>query len=219
MRTGRDDRFRGQSLRGASSTRPLVPVARPAVNAVAAEDGYTIIEVLVVCLLLAVVIGALMDPIILGQRTQSRDSNYAYAQQEERTGLDSMVSQIRQATSIISSGANYVQMTITLHGANLLVNYQCDVPQPGSSTYHECVRTEVAAGGTLPGISSSSPVVLRNIVNGGTPVFSWGPDPSAPYYMTATVAVPANGGTTPTGLTHSIWLSDGALMRNLNIAN
>ena len=55
----------------------------------------------------------------------------------------------------------------------------------------------------------------------GTPVsgvFSFGPDPVAPYYMTATIQVPASGGMNG-GLTHSIMFSDGALMRNMNVGN
>jgi hypothetical protein len=220
MRIAREDGFRLQSLPGPRWARRLQRAARRTANVGKDEAGYTLIEALIVCSLLAVVVGVLMDPIVTGERTQSRDANYAYAQQEARTGLDSMVSQIRQATSIISSGSNHVQMTVTLRGSNLLVDYECDIPQPGSTQYRECVRVEAAAGGSLPGVSASSPVVIKNIVNNGTPVFSWGPDPSAPYYMTATVAVPASGGVTRlNGLNHSIWLSDGALMRNLNIAN
>jgi prepilin-type N-terminal cleavage/methylation domain-containing protein len=185
----------------------------------AREEGFTLIEVLIVSSLLAVVLGALMYPIALGERTQKRDANYAYAQQRARTGLDSMVSQIRQATSILSSGPNYVELNVTLSGTALLVDYQCDVPQSGTQ-YHECVRVQTAAGSQLPSVSSSSPVVIKNVVNGTTPVFSWGPDPSAPYYMTATIGVPASGGSTGLGgLYHTIWFSSGALMRNLNVAN
>ena len=63
-------------------------------------------------------------------------------------------------------------------------------------------------------------VVARNLLNGTTssPVFSFGPDPNAPYYMTATLVVPASDGKAY-GLNHSIVLSDGTLMRNLNVSN
>jgi hypothetical protein len=49
-------------------------------------------------------------------------------------------------------------------------------------------------------------------------VFSFEPDSVAPYYMTATVQVPASAGTTG-GLSHTITFSDGALMRNENVGN
>ena len=104
---------------------------------------------------------------------------------------------------------------------------ECDINQ-GSTGYHECVRAQVTQGGTLPTMSqciSASPpsgcsIVAQNLQNGtsASPVFTWGPDPNAPYYMTATIQVPASGGY-HLGLTHSITLSDGALMRNLNVGN
>jgi hypothetical protein len=63
-------------------------------------------------------------------------------------------------------------------------------------------------------------VAIANLVNGTVPdpVFSFAPDPISPYYMTATIKVPASGGAA-NGLTHSIVLSDGALMRNQNVGN
>ncbi len=173
---------------------------------------------LVVLLLLSVVAGLLMSPLVLGQREQTRDANYAFAQQDARNGLDAMVSQIRQATSIISSGPNFVEMTITLGGVAEHVLYECDIPQPGTA-YRECLRAQSAAGSPLPALTSAR-VGITDLTNGTvtSPVFSFGPDPVAPYYMTATVSIPASDGAA-SGLNHSIVLSDGALMRNQNVGN
>jgi prepilin-type N-terminal cleavage/methylation domain-containing protein len=182
------------------------------------QHGFTLIEVLVVLSLLSAVAGLLMAPLVLGQREQTRDANYAFAQQDARNGLDSMVSQIRQATSIISSGPNFVEMTVTLGGVAEHVLYQCDIPQPGTA-YRECLRAQSAFGSALPALSSAT-VAIPGLTNGtvSSPVFSFGPDPIAPYYMTATISIPASGGAAG-GLTHSIVLSDGALMRNENVGN
>jgi prepilin-type N-terminal cleavage/methylation domain-containing protein len=203
---------------------PVCPTHRPSLQprtcaAARAQDGFTLIEVVVVVLLLSLVIGALMAPLVMSQQVQNRDANYAYAQQEARTGLDSMVSQIRQAWAILSTGPNAVEMNVNLGGTAQHVYYECDVAQPGATQYRECVRVQSAAGSPLPPLSSGS-VVIRNLTNGTAtdPVFSFGPDPIAPYYMTATIKVPASGGTAG-GLTHSIVLSDGALMRNQNVGN
>ncbi len=183
-----------------------------------AEQGYTLIEVLVVLSILSAVAGLLMAPLVLGQREQTRDANYAFAQQDARNGLDAMVSQIRQATSIISSGPNFVEMTVTLGGVAEHVLYECDIPQPGTA-YRECMRAQSAAGSPLPPLTGAA-VGLTNLTNGtvSSPVFSFGPDPIAPYYMTATVSIPASDGAAG-GLSHSIVLSDGALMRNENVGN
>jgi prepilin-type N-terminal cleavage/methylation domain-containing protein len=205
-----------------TSTFPSPPALRPPPKTAPAmvrdQAGFTLLEVLVVMLLLSLIVGALMAPMVLSIKDQTRDANYAYAQQNARTGLDSMVSQIRQAWAILSSGPNAVQLNVNLNGVALVVYYECDVPQPGTS-YHECVRLQAPAGSALPPLTSAS-VAITNLTNGTAtdPVFSFGPDPVAPYYMTARIRVPASGGTTG-GLTHTIVLSTGALMRNLNVGN
>jgi hypothetical protein len=164
------------------------------------------------------VIGAIMAPLVGAQRGQTRDANYAAAQQEARTGLDGLVSQVRQAWVVLSTSPNSVEMNVNLNGTAVHVYYECDIPQPASS-YRECVRVQSPAGSPLPSLTTGS-VVIRNLMNGttGDPVFSFGPDPVSPYYMTATVKVPASGGSNG-GLSHSIVLSDGALMRNQNVGN
>ncbi len=184
-----------------------------------AESGFTLIEVLMVAALLSLVVGALMAPIVLSQRIENRDANYAYSQQEARTGLDAMVSQVRQAWEIISTSANSVEMNVNLNGVAEHVLYECDVQQPGAPQYHECVRVQAAAGSALPPLTSGT-IAITNLENGTStdPVFSFGPDPVAPYYMTATIKVPTSDGANG-GLTHAIVLSDGALMRNENVGN
>jgi prepilin-type N-terminal cleavage/methylation domain-containing protein len=183
------------------------------------QCGYTLIEVLVVASVLVLVIGALMAPMVTSANVQKRDTNYAYAQQEARTGLDSMVAQIRQAWAILSTQPNAVEMNVNLNGVAEHVYYECDIPQPGSAVYRECLRVQSAAGTSLPALSTGS-VVIKNLTNGTSsdPIFSFAPDPVAPYYMTATVKVPASDAV-PGGLTHSITFSDGALMRNQNVGN
>jgi prepilin-type N-terminal cleavage/methylation domain-containing protein len=200
------------------SSSPTCSPSLRAVKASRGECGYTLIELLVVVALLAVVVGTLMAPLVTTQRAQTRDANYAAAQQEARTGLDGMVSQVRQAWAILSTGPNSVEMNVNLGGTAEHVYYECDIPQTGTS-YRECVRVQSLAGNPLPALASGA-IVVRNLTNGTDtdPVFSFGPDPVSPYYMTATVKVPASGGVSG-GLTHSIVFSDGALMRNQNVGN
>jgi hypothetical protein len=134
-----------------------------------------------------------------------------------------MVAQIRQATAILSQPSqNAVIFNITLAGQALTVLYECDINQPHSpqnTQLHECVRAQTAQGGT-PNPAAGT-VVAHNLLNAtsANPVFSFGPDPNAPYYMTATLEVPSYGNDPAYGFTHPIVLSDGTLMRNLNVAN
>ncbi|HEV3127671.1 MAG TPA: prepilin-type N-terminal cleavage/methylation domain-containing protein [Solirubrobacteraceae bacterium] len=204
--------FRGAASRGAAPSR------KPRRERLADQSGYTLIELVVAMALLTVIVVALLNPLLAAQRNQIRDANYAAAQQQSRAGLDSMVAQIRQATLILASGSNFVEMNVSLEGTSLLVQYECDIAQPGT-TYRECLRVQAPIGGTLPSLSTGK-VVVVNLQNGTStnPVFSWGPDPNAPYYMTATIQVPSSGGN-KIGLAHSLVFSDGALMRNLNVGN
>jgi prepilin-type N-terminal cleavage/methylation domain-containing protein len=193
----------------------------PSNSRFAGEAGFTLIELVVTTALITLVLGALLSPFILSIRSQKNDANYAYAQQEARTALESMVSQVRQAHAIITpdSQTNSIEMNVTLGGSQYHVFYECDVAQPGTS-FRQCVRLQAAEGAALPALSTGT-VVARNLLNGtaSDPVFSLGPDGAiAPYYMTATLKVPASGGTT-SSLNHPIVFSDGALMRNMNVGN
>jgi prepilin-type N-terminal cleavage/methylation domain-containing protein len=186
------------------------------------ERGYTLIELLSAIVVSLIVLGAITTLLVLSQRIETRDANYTYAQDDARAGLDRMVSQIRQAWNIVSAGPNSVDMDVNLGGQPYQVYYECDIPQPGTP-YNECVRLQLQVGAPLPSLAGA-PVAIRELENGTAtnPVFSWGPSPIAPYYMTATIDVPASdGGTTKDGLgfSHTIVISDGALMRNENIQN
>lgn len=182
------------------------------------QAGFSLIEVLVVCLLTALVVGAITTTLAVSANNQVKDANYSYAQEQARAGLDSMVSQIRQATAVLSSTPNSIDMYVSLNGTALQVYYECDIPEAGTS-YHECVRVQAGQGASLPPLTSGA-VVIANLVDGtnANPVFTFYPSSVSPYYMTATIDVPASGGF-KRGLTNSIVFSDGALMRNLDVGN
>ena len=182
------------------------------------EAGVTLIEVLIGIALLVLVLGLVMSPLTTATGLEQRESEYTSAQQTGSSAVASMVAQIRQATAISSSGPNSVLMNVTLNGIQLEVYYECDITQAGTP-YRECIRVAAPVGSPLPPLAQGT-LVVDNLLNGTStsPVFSWGPDPNAPYYMTATVVVPASDGQSG-GLTHRIVFSDGALMRNLNVEN
>jgi Tfp pilus assembly protein PilW len=167
-----------------------------------------------------VVLGATVTALVYGMREQARSADYSYAQSDARTGLDAMVSQIRQATNIVADGPNFIDFDVNLGGIAYQVYYECDVPQTGTS-YNKCVRLQTTVGATLPALSTGT-TVIGDVTNGtvANPVFTFAPDSIAPYYMTASVDVPSNNGD---GLAstggHTIVLSDGALMRNENVGN
>jgi type II secretory pathway pseudopilin PulG len=191
-------------------------------RSLAGNGGYTLIELLMAMAMTVVVLGGIVSMLVLSQRAETRAANYAYAQDDARAGLDAMVSEIRQSWNIVSAGPNYVDLDVNLQGQPYQVYYECDIPQPGSA-YNECIRLQFAVGAAIPSLQGA-PVAIQNLQNGTSTnaVFSWGPSAIAPYYMTATIDVPAAyDGTTKDGLglNHTIVISDGALMRNENVQN
>lgn len=184
--------------------------------------GDTLVEVAIAAAISVVVLGAIVSFVVVVQRTEVSTANYAYAQSTARSGLNTMVSEIRAAWNVISAGPNYVDMDVDLNGTAYQVYYECDVAEAGTS-YNECVRLQATVGAALPSLSTGSPAIT-NLENGTatSPVFSWSPDAIAPYYMTATIDVPAASGSTTRlglGLSNTVVFSDGALMRNENVQN
>jgi type II secretory pathway pseudopilin PulG len=186
--------------------------------AVAADAGFSLIEMLIVLSGLVVVISALVIPLEVSQRVQVRDTEYAFSQQNGRTGLDSMVRQIRQSYAVLSTAPNAIEINVDLSGVDEHVLYECDVAQTGTS-YRECVRLQAAAGSALPALSAGT-VVIQNLLNGtlADPVFTYSPNDIYPTYVTATAKVPASGGTN-SSYAHSIVLSDGVLLRGLLVGD
>jgi type II secretory pathway pseudopilin PulG len=182
------------------------------------QAGFTVVELLVTLVVLIVVCAVLVVPMATSQSVQSRDAEYAYAQQNARAGLDSMVRQIRQAYAVLSTTPNAIEFNVSLGGVDYHVYYECDVAQPGTS-YRECVRLQARAGVALPALSTGT-VAVSNLTNGTLtdPVFAFTPNAVSPTYVTATVKVPASGGTNG-GLTHSIVLNDGVLLRNQTVGD
>jgi prepilin-type N-terminal cleavage/methylation domain-containing protein len=79
--------------------------------------GMTLIEMLVAMAMSTLVLGAVVSMLVLSQQVETRDARYAYAQDRARAQLDDMVSEIRQATDILSAGPNYVDMNVDLNGS------------------------------------------------------------------------------------------------------
>ena len=72
-----------------------------------AQDGFSLIELLIVCLILGVVLTGLVDVLVSGTRAQADDQGRAIAQQNTRLALDRLEYEARCATSatLVGSGA------------------------------------------------------------------------------------------------------------------
>lgn len=178
-----------------------------------ANDGYTLIEVLIVAALGVGVLAATITPIVSTQRSEVQAAGWQDQLQLGGSQEARMMHEIRQAYAVIGTGPNYIDFLIWASGTQEQVYYECDVAQTGTS-YHKCVRLQTTVGGTLPAISTGTPIVT-NVVNGtpADPVFGYSPDGFNPTYVTVHLAFPSSNGSA-LGLSHSIVVNDGAYLRN-----
>ena len=183
------------------------------------QAGYTLMEALIVSVLTLVVVSATLSLLESGQRIQARDSEYALAIQEGRTGMARMTHEIRQAYSILGTTPNSIHFNATIGGVDEQIEYNCNEPQTGTS-YLECIRKQATVGQSLP--STGSPII-KNVLNGTSAekesIFvEYSPNAIAPDLVTVRVVLPAAGTLTHgEGLTHHIVLTTTAYIHDMNI--
>ena len=180
-----------------------------------AEQGLTMIELLIASVAAVTVLGATLGLMVSGLNVQTRDSEWSLALQEDRAGLARMVRDLRQATSIEEANAGSVVFLATIGGKSMKIKYECGVAQPGAAySYKQCVRLAAEAEKTLP---TSGPAVAKYLVNGGE-VFTYSPSASSATSVTVTLEMPAKGNLKQVsgsrGYLHKVVLEDSAYMRN-----
>jgi type II secretory pathway pseudopilin PulG len=200
--------------------RPSLSSGSRAVRALDGERGQSLVEVLIAAVVTVIVLTAVGSLLVGSSRDQVKQANFDLSLSSAQDELDTMVSQLSQATNIVSAGGNSVDFDVTLAGTAYQVFYECDIP--AANGLEKCVRQQAAVGATLPSLDTAS-TVIPQISNGTTtdPVFSWSSSSGiSPDYVTATVRVPeSDGAPSSQSLGGTIALSDGALMRNVYIEN
>lgn len=192
-------------------TRPPLTAARRILRR---DAGASMVEVLVVCALLAGVSGAILSVLDAAAKTVPRDVEWTHAVTESRTGLHRMVREVRQASQINGVTPNRLDFDTTINGVPRRVMYACDVPTT-TAALRRCVRLEAAPGATLPSPASGETIVAR-LQNGtaADPVFTFAPDAIRPTYVTGRVVVPSTGERVAARPGHAVALEDGAALRN-----
>jgi prepilin-type N-terminal cleavage/methylation domain-containing protein len=195
--------------------QPPAPLASPG-----AQDGFTLIEVLVSSVVALVVFGAILGVLESSQRVEARDTEWALTMQEGRAGLARMAREIRQAsTTPAKAEASLILFSATIGGTEWTIKYACNVTQTGTA-FDQCVRYAAKKGEALP--STGAPIV-SDVIN-GTAVFKYfkqsSENATAPDYVTLKIELPANGTLKQagsSGYSHNVVLEDAAFMRNLDL--
>jgi prepilin-type N-terminal cleavage/methylation domain-containing protein len=192
------------------------------------EDGFSLLELLLSVVVFGFVLAAVLSMLDTTSSLSTRDQERPAAIQEARTGLASMVRELRQAYQVVSASPNRMEVLVRLNGVDKDVSYECDVAIPGS-TLRRCYRRAATNGQPLPPLGQGK-VVVDRLVNGTTadPVFCsldadtnvcGPPDPTADAstYYGVTVKVPTKG-RLKRGYRGNVVFNDGFSMPNIAAA-
>jgi hypothetical protein len=170
------------------------------------EDGYGLIELMVVASLLVIVLGAILALAETTQRIAPKETERAHVIRDAQVGLHRMTRELRHAYLAPTVTGSTIQASVLgAGGGTKTVSYQCNQAHPTDSAYTRCLRY-VLSGGTWTG----GEVIVDRVLNGST-VFTLTP----PDYVRAAVEVSARGDRRE-GHTHRVVLEDGFYMRNLD---
>ncbi len=187
------------------------------------EDGFTLIELIVVMALSTIVLGAMLTTLYNSQQIQAGDAEWAQVMQEGRTGMSRMTREIRQASKVTAHEAGTIEFLATIGSTEWKIKYECGVEQTGT-TYHECVRKAVEKStGTLP--STGTPTV-RDVLD-PTEVFKYfkgateTAKPEEMNVVTLKIKLPAAGTLKQADFkgyaNKTVVLENAAYMRNLDL--
>jgi len=209
-----------QANEGRADTEPMAAPRSPQAvlrSGARGEAGFSLIELLLSSTLLLVVLGATLSVLDTTARLGPRDQERPLAVSEAQVGLDRMVRELREASSVVGTTSTSMNVLVEKGGVQRQVLYQCGVAAPNDAsnpyddTYKRCVRRETSSGGAFTGAGT---VVVQRRIN--QPVFTFSPSTTRPEYVKARIVVPARGERRE-GYAHNITLDDGFYIRNADL--
>ena len=170
------------------------------------EDGFTLVEQLVVMIGLTVIVAAILGVMDVASKVTPSDTERAHQVREAQVGMDRMVRELRQSYAITVSGAgNIVEADVATRNRDYRVRYDCSGVSP-----RRCVRTE-------PGGGAAVQDVINHVSNpSDRPVFTAAQrdGTSGTTYVRAAVEVRASGSRKTGAHSHRVVLEDGFFLRN-----
>lgn len=184
------------------------------------EEGFTLVETLVVALVLPIVLGAILMALDTAARVTPKSMEYSSAVQESGDGASRIMRELRQAYRIVGTTPNSITFLAVLGGVDQQIAISCDVPYPAAAGnpyaagYRRCVRVGAPVGQPLPDVSAGR-VEVDRLLNGtlAAPVFTYSPSPIMPTYVRASFQVAARGERAD-GQSHTISIDNGTRLRN-----
>ncbi len=169
----------------------------------AAEGGFTLVELLTSTVVGLLVVGIGTTVFITAIRSQPGLTTRGNAISNARFTTERIVRELRQGGTVYT--ATPTQLSFLTHVASASCgsgsNGFCRVTYTCSTS--ACTRVEARPDGTVPGAASTA---VSGLSNGN--VFSYSPSSTAPAYVGATFTFPGQNGD------DAITVSDGAALRN-----
>ncbi len=142
---------------------------------VAAEGGWTLVELLVAMAIFTFVLGAALSLFEVGVKSAPKDQERAIAVRDGQTFLSGMTREVRNAYDIVELTPNVIDFLVTRQGVHKRVRYECGVTD---TALRKCQRSEVTlASATVDPLPATGTPrkVLGRMVNGtaADPVFSY----------------------------------------------
>jgi prepilin-type N-terminal cleavage/methylation domain-containing protein len=183
------------------------------------ESGFSLIELLMVSAILPIVLSAILGAFDSVGGQAPKNIEYTHAVTEAQVGLQRMIQEIGEATSIGVQTPSEIEFNAVIGGTGQEIHYACST---------QCLRYSVTSGGALPTLVNNAcptsltaaqtcQVVVARVTNGNS-VFSYSNptnDANAPpTWVRVQIQVPAKGERT-SGLNHTITLDNATAVRNL----
>jgi type II secretory pathway pseudopilin PulG len=191
-----------------------------------AQDGYTLVELLVSSLMAVLLLGGILTAFQVSQEVEARDTTWALTLQEGRAGLARMAYELRDAKKLPitpTPTSSAITFFAPIGGKLWKIEYSCSVAQSGT-TYDQCTRyaVEDATEEEAKALPSTGATIVRDVLN-GTSVFSYTYKPSSTEVIAATMKVELSAKGTlkhPGSSAYSkpIVLENAAFMRTLDPA-
>jgi prepilin-type N-terminal cleavage/methylation domain-containing protein len=129
-------------------------------RALAREDGFTLVELMVVLVLLTVVGGVVSSAVMAAGRTQRRQLGQVAALQEAKVALERWTREVRQANPLYEASPTSLAMERTHGGERRRTRYFVDPAQPAELQVWE-ERVTLATGA----VRTTTRTAVRNLTD------------------------------------------------------
>lgn len=178
------------------------------------ERGFSLVELLVVMAGFTVVLGAILGLLDAAANQAPKDQERAIAIREAQAGLQRMTGELRQAYQVLDAQPKSMYVVVARPTPpDIHVKYDCDVPYPGNTAYHRCVRWWAPVGQELRTDLPGQVVIDRGLSN---VYFTYSPGPLNPTYVKVHIEVPQKG-ERKAGFKSNFILDDGFYLRNMDV--